>query len=424
MSARIGIELGARTVRAVRLAGWRGHAAYSVEIEWDQENPRDAVAALREHLAPASRIAVALDLPLLFVKHVKLPPLDAAEKQRVLRLEPERFFAARGEDIVAAARADDDLVFAAREAPLATWVTALEELAPVDVVEPGPAALARALTRAGVSDAAVLEDSAPDGAALVVVRGGRVSRVRRVFGGLDAAALALRDEPALPPRVYVSPWSEDRARAVASCLPGTTPEPPPAVADVAAPFLCAVGAALAIDAPRDGAGTLLPTDLLARITRRRRRDFAAATLACTAALAFAVSSVDAWRGRALDTLQSSLPGLRERAAPALALQGEIEALAREGEAIRATAAERPDPLRALAVLSSRLPRGAYVRALRSTGADWQLDGYAPNAAQLLAQLAAAPEFRDVRFLSATTRVTIGNRTYDSFALAFRIAAAP
>jgi len=422
VSARIGIELGARVVRGVRLAGWRDGPMRAVEIEWDRENPGDAVASLREHLGPGGRIAVALDLPLLFIKQVKLPPLDAMEKQRILRLEPERFFAVRGEEIVAAARADDTLVFAAREAPLVAWVTALEELGPIETIEPGPAALVRALAHAGVADAAVLWDAHP-GVGLVVVRGGRIVLARRVYGDLEAAARALQDAAPLPERFFVSPWSEERARSVASCLPGTTPEALPAVGDVAATFLSALGAALAIDGPRDGRGSLAPADLATRIAARRRRSMAIAAVACVAALVFAVASVDAWRARALDTLQRGLPTLRERAAPALALQTEIQAAAREVQAIRRVALERPDPLRVLAVLSSRLPPGAYVRTLRSSGRDWQVDGYAPNAAQLLAQLAGTSELENVHFLSATTRVTIGNQTYDSFALAFRFAAA-
>ncbi len=424
MSARIGIELGARAVRGVRLAGWRGGATQAVEIECDRGNPGAAVEALREQLGPGGRIAVAVDLPLLFIKRVPLPPLDAAEKQRILRLEPERFFAVRGEDVVAAARSDDTLVFAAREAPLQAWVTALESLGPVEAIEPGPAALVRALASAGVTDAAGLWDAHPDGVGLVVVRGGRAALVRRVYGDLSAAAHALQTVAPLPGRVFVSPWSEERARIVASSLPGTTPEPLPAIAGVAAPFLTALGAALAIDGALDQGGSLAPTELTARITTRRRRGLAIAGVACLAALVFAVGSLDAWRGRGLDAVQRGLPALRDRAAPALALQTEIQAAAREVEAIRRAALDRPDPLRVLAALSTRLPADAYFRTLRSAGRDWQVDGYAPNAAQLLTQLAATPQLADVHFLSATTRVTIGNRTYDSFALAFRFVAAP
>jgi len=42
----------------------------------------------------------------------------------------------------------------------------------------------------------------------------------------------------------------------------------------------------------------------------------------------------------------------------------------------------------------------------------------------VAQLGGVPEFRDVHFLSATNRIAVGDKTYESFALAFRHAAAP
>ena len=112
--ARLGVELGTRTIRAVRLEGWPRPRTRAVEIAWDRESPDEAVQALGQHLGAARRIAVAVDLPLLLTKRVKLPALPAAERRRILRLEPERFFAVRADEIVPAVRADEDLVFAAR----------------------------------------------------------------------------------------------------------------------------------------------------------------------------------------------------------------------------------------------------------------------------------------------------------------------
>src|SRR5436309_8088453 len=128
MMARLGVELGARALRGVQLDGWLRPRARAVEIECDPANPAEAVEALRQHLGPARRIAVALDMPLLFIKQVKLPPLSELEKRDILRLEPERFFAVRAEEMVPAVRSDDGLVFAARETPLAEWIAALQEL--------------------------------------------------------------------------------------------------------------------------------------------------------------------------------------------------------------------------------------------------------------------------------------------------------
>jgi len=424
MMARLGIELGARTLRGVRLEGWYRTRARTVEIEWDREHPAEAVAALRQHLGPAPRIALALDLPLLFTKQVKLPALEPAAKRSILRLEPERFFAVRAEDIVPAVRGEDDLVFAAREGPLAEWVAALEQLGPVDVVEPGPVALARALGRASVATAVTLLDAERDGIGVVEMCEGRVVRARRVFGGLDAVASALRDNGGTPATLYLSPWSEDRGRALGVLLPDATLRALPAVADVDGAFLPAYGAALATGAARDFARTLVPPELATRITTRRRRALALASAACAAALAFALTSVDASRVRATRELGAGLEALRQRAAPALALQNELDALDRKARAIRQIESERAAPLRVVLALSQHLPAGAYLRGLRLSGGDGQIDGYAPNASRLVAQLGGVPEFRDVHFLSATNRVAAGDKTYESFALAFRYAAAP
>src|SRR5207245_9136061 len=158
------------------------------EVADDPERPAEAVEALRQHLGPAHRIAVARDLPLLFIKQVKLPPLSETEKRNILRLEPERFCAVRAEEMVPAVRSDDGLVFAARETPLAEWIAALQELGPVDVIEPGPVALARALAHAQLTSAVVLLDGERDGVGVVEVREGRVARGRRVCGTIDDAA--------------------------------------------------------------------------------------------------------------------------------------------------------------------------------------------------------------------------------------------
>src|SRR2546426_9408292 len=108
MMARLGIELGARTLRGVRLEGWYRTRARTVEIEWDREHPAEAVAALRQHLGPAPRIALALDLPLLFIKQVKLPALEPAAKRSILRLQAQRVLALRAPGIVPAVRGQGD----------------------------------------------------------------------------------------------------------------------------------------------------------------------------------------------------------------------------------------------------------------------------------------------------------------------------
>ncbi len=395
-----------------------------VEVKCDPANPAEAVEALRQHLGPAHRIAVALDLPLLFIKQIKLPPLSELEKRNILRLEPERFFPVRAEEIVPAVRGDDNLVFAAREAPLATWVAALEELGPVDVIEPGPVALARALAHAHLTGALVLLDGEHDGVGVVEIREGRVTRARRVFGALDDAAAVVREIGGAPGPIYLTPWNEDRVRGLGALLPEAIVQPLPAATDVVGPFLPAFGAALGIGTKPNFARTLVSPELGARITARWWRQLGLAVAAGVAALVFALGSADAWRARATHGLEASLQSLQQRAAPALTLQNQLQTLDREAQAIRQSERERPDPLGVLLALSNHLPAGAYLRGIRWSGAEWQIDGYAPNASRLVAQLGAAPEFKEVRFLSATTRGALGERTYESFALAFRYAPAP
>src|ERR1700729_2850446 len=108
---RVGLQLGAQHVRAVVLAGWPRRDVQSFEVPFDPEHPEDAIASLGPMLGTPARIAVAVDLQLLRTKRVTLPALPAAERRNILQLEPERFFAVRGEDIVAAVRDEDGLVF-------------------------------------------------------------------------------------------------------------------------------------------------------------------------------------------------------------------------------------------------------------------------------------------------------------------------
>src|SRR6267378_3529039 len=414
MMARLGVELGARALRGVRLEGWFRARARVVEVECDPANPAEAVEALRQHLGPARRIALALDVPLLFMKRVKLPPLGASEKRNILRLEPERFFPVRA----------DDIVFAAKEAPLATWIAALEELGPVDVVEPGPLALARALARVQLTGAVVLLDGQADGIGVVEIREGRVTSARRVFGALDDAAAVLLENGRAAGTIYLTPWNEDRVRALGALLPEAIVQALPTVADIVGPFLPAYGAALGIGTKPNIPQTLISPELGARITARWWRQLGLAVAAGVAALVFALGSADAWRARATHGLEASLQSLQQRAAPALTLQNQLQTLDREAQAIRQSERERPDPLGVLLALSNHLPAGAYLRGIRWSGAEWQIDGYDTHASRLVAQLGAAPEFKEVRFLSATTRSALGERTYESFALAFRYAPAP
>ena len=162
MSGLIGIELDGRSLRAVRLDGRGGRRVRTLEVSWNPDDPAEGARLVREGLGRADRVRLAVRLPLLFAKRVRLPPMPPAERRKALRLEPQRYFPVRLEDLVVAVR-DDDLVFAAREEAVGGWIRALESLGPVEVVEPGPVALARALGQAGISDALVVLDDREQG---------------------------------------------------------------------------------------------------------------------------------------------------------------------------------------------------------------------------------------------------------------------
>jgi hypothetical protein len=382
MMARLGLELGARVIRGVRIDGWLKPRTRVVEIAYTKDHIDDAVQALEAHASGVRRIALAIGMPLLFTKRVKLPAVPAAERRNILLLEPERFFADRSYGVVPAVRGDTDLVFAAQDEPLALWIKALERIAPVDLVEPAPVALARALARAGIRDGIVALDEGE----VIELSDGQIVGARRVFGG--------------------------------ATLPGPTVTVP-ATGDVPAAFAAAYGAALAAEDQKDFAGTLVAPSHANAIVGRRRRELGVATVACVAALFFALASLDAWRGRAADQVDAGLAALKQRAAPALALESELEAHAQRARAIHEIEAERPARLDVLLALSRQLPAGAFVRGIRGSGSDWQLDGYAPSASSVVARLGAAPEFKNVHFLSAMDHAQVGKQTYESFALAFQ-----
>jgi hypothetical protein len=419
VSAAIGIELDGRSLRAVRLNGRGRRGVRTMEIPWNPDDPAEGVALLRDTLGRAVRVVVAVRLPLLFAKRVRLPPMPPAERRRALRLEPQRYFPVRLEDLVVAVR-DDDLVFAAREDSVGAWTRALEVLGPVDRVEPGPVALARALGKAGILDAVVTQDDRERGTGVIDLRGGGVSGVRRIYGGPADAAAALA--AGAERRRYLSPWTDDRAAAWAGSLPGVALDPLPDIGRVPEPFLTAYGAALSAGGGLDG--TLLPDEHRERIVGRRRRRLGAAVFAAAASAAFLLLSLDAWRARAADRVAADVAALEAKAEPARALQGELATLDRRALGVARAAAARPDPLEALLAVTRRLPAGAYLKSLRYAGEEWQAEGFAPRAAQVTQALGSAPELAAVRVMGATNRARTGEGTNESFALAFRLAQRP
>jgi len=422
MNARIGIDLSPGRLRAVRLDGWVRPRVSTAELDWTPATLAEAVATLRDKLGPASRVALSVDIAFLYAKYVKLPPLPAPEKRRIVTLEPERFFPVRAEDLVLSIRDEDNLVFAGRESLLAGWVAALAPLGTLDRIEPAPVALARALAGQRLDHATVLFPDHESRVGIVEMRRGQVGRVQRVGGTAAEVAAAMAEDGMSPPVVYATSLNGDGVGRLAGALRPTQVQLLPAPPGMSAAHLPAYGAALGIG--RDLGGTLLPGELAGRITRRRRVELALAVLACFAAVAFGVSSLDSARDRVLEETEKRVADLRTRTAPVLALQGRAEELARTARGIAAIERGRTDPGRVLLALSERLPRDAYLQAARGTGAEWQIDGFARDAASLVPLLEGDPRFENVRFLSATNRLPSGSGAHESFSIALHFVATP
>jgi hypothetical protein len=428
MTNALGVQLGTDRARAVLLSGWPRQRATTVDLPFDPERPHEAVAALRALVGTPRSIAVAIDLHLLRTKRVALPALSAVERRNILRLEPDRFFAVRGEELVPAICGDEGLVFAASAPALARWTEAIEQLAPVDLIEPTPVALARGLADAAIDDAVIVLDGDAAGVDVAELHGGRVTRARRLFRaalGPDSAYTADAAADAPPRTAFLDPWTEARRDALAPLVAGASLAALPTIrrapggVTIDGPFAAAYGAALGIRRPPPVAETLLGVAHAAAVRRRRIRALALAATACVAAATFALATLGDRRDRVAAQLDAATTALGGRVAPALAMQSELATLARRTAALRSVDADRPDPLRVLRGLSAALPPGAFVRQIHGVGPDWQVDGYAPSASAVLAALGAAREFHDVHFLSAMTQARVAGQTYENFSLAFR-----
>lgn len=429
MSSRIGIELGRQHLRAVRVDGWLRPTVRVAQFEWEGDGLDDAIDRVERELGGARHVTLALDMPLVFAKEIALPALPAAEKIGILALEPERYFPVRGEEMLLAARSDDHLVFAARESVVAEALAAAGRLGPVDRVEPAPHALARALDRLGVRSGTVARAGNPRGTLLVRLDRGKVAAVRWLRGGLDAAARVLDAGDSAGPVFATVENGKDAkgARAdgagagiAASAFPGAKQLPAPS--GMAESFLIAYGAALGADAPFDE--TLAPPDLERRVMGRRRRRAAAAVAMLIGAAMFAVLSAERAAERVAAALADRADSLSLVAESAFELHAEREALDRREIAVAALASGRTDPLAVLAALGQRMPADSWLRSIRAAGSEWQVDGYARDAALLVPTLEAAPEFENVRFLTATTTERVGARSHESFSIAFRLAGKP
>jgi hypothetical protein len=337
---------------------------------------------LAGRMGRVGRIALAIGLDALHVKHVDLPSAAPSVRRQMVAVEPDRFFPVHDERVVVGLTGN--VAFAMDQATLDRWLEAFESWAPVESIEASPVSLARALDGAG--DATYAIPLGDDDAGVVEIRAGALASARHVSGVTAAEA-------------------RTHARAL------------PTVNSVQPESLTAWGAALGLDGDL---GPMMVTDAHRRtILRRRTRRATSAAAACAIALGFALWAVDRSRDDVLARLTAEQSALESRAGPAAALQAQIASLQQEETVSRAVSATRTDPLRVIAALGERLPRDVTVLNARAIGDEWRVDGTAANAAAILPALDGDPRFADAHFLAATSRYREGGKTYESFSLAFR-----
>lgn len=370
MRPRIGVELLAQSIRAVRRDG------ATIELAWDHRHPAEAIAALAEWTRRPGPVAIAVGASFMEVKRVNLPPATPDARARMIALAPERYFAARtplATSFVPAA----DLAIAADSTHLSNWIQAFGTWGDVVRIEAGPQALARVST-----DGAYALDTQDDTFAVVTVAGRRVAGFRRTAAVPDDWKLA---RP-------VAPF--DVARAVLT------------------------------DATLRPFELLAPPEWTRSWLRRQRTRVATGLAAVLAGLAVLGWGADRWRERTLGALEQELSARQAEAAPVASAASRLQERLAEVETLRDFARQRPDPFGALAALSLALPDDAVVRSARVNANEWQVDGTVRDASTVVPALDRAASFANVRVLSASSQFREGNRTVESFSIAFTYHAQP
>ncbi|MFN8581018.1 MAG: PilN domain-containing protein [Gemmatimonadaceae bacterium] len=378
----VGIELTASELRAVRLRAFGRGVAAECRVPWNPAQPDAAVAEARRLLGRADRIGVAIGVSLLELKRVSLPPVPLGERERMLQLEPDRYFAVTG-DLVTALDDNSSTAFAVRRDDVMQWLTAIEAWAPIDRVEAAPLAVARVTADSGHFS---LDDAEDTG--IVELDHSRLRAVRRLAAHAD----------------------RNGAR------------PLPAIDGRASAFHAAYGVARGIDAAP--VAQLAPTTVRSNMDRRQRRRFWTTAATTAAALVFAGWSYERWQERSLDALGREAGALTATASPALQSQAQLAVQRTELNLLRAHTQSSSHPLAVLAMLSRVLPSDVTVTSVRVQGDAWQVDGTARDASQLVPILDRDGGVADVRAVAATTRFADGGRVRESFSITFRAAHAP
>jgi Tfp pilus assembly protein PilN len=389
--SRVGIELTPEVLRVVELRRFGTGIARCHEVPWDPAAPAAGVAAARAHLGAVDAIAVAVGLGLISVTRVELPPASDEARERMVALEPERFFATT-DALTTAIAPGTELAFAVPTSRLEQWLAALTTWAPVTRVDPSPVALARAMaatkgTGAGGGTRTYEVEAGRSDRGLVTLRGGGLIAARRVAPDVAEEAAPLAEREGVEPR-----------------------------------YLSALGAARGDEEVQPG--TLWSEERRRGARRAAARQTATALLAAAAGLVLAAAAFDRWRERTLIALEREAGRLAAAAAPALAAQQRLQRLTREEAIVRDVVAKRSDPAAVLAAISVALPGDAVVTTARGTGRSWQIDGTARSVAPLVPRLDQSGAFDNVRSLAASARFLDGNRSRETFSLAFDVRPRP
>ena len=381
MSGRLGLEFTPTQVRGIVATSWSDRPARTFELAWDPDRPQAVVDALRGQVASPDAIFVAIGLGFLHLSRVQLPPSGDESRERMVRLEPERFFAATAL-VRPSLAAGSDVAFAVDAAWLDDLLRALEPWAPVARVEPAPLAVVAGLP-AGTSGTWTM-DAAPDETGLLEAKLGRLTTVRRVPLAVTAPAADVLPDTGGVPGSHLGAW----------------------------------GALRRDDEPLTGSLLSEPQRVAAR--RRVARGVATAALAAVAGVTFLLVAADRSRERTLAALETEVERLTSVARPALEAQAHLALAQHEAAIVRVSLSERSDPASALAAIGDVLPRDVVILTARATGNDWQIDGTARNAAALVPLLDSRERFDNVRSLAGSSRFRDGNVTRESFSIALHV----
>ncbi|CAG4914586.1 unnamed protein product [Acidocella sp. C78] len=152
--------------------------------------------------------------------------------------------------------------------------------------------------------------------------------------------------------------------------------------------------------------------------RRQSRVPPALALLAAALAGLCLAIPPARQALALHRLATARDAIAPQVRLAEALRARLAAEDRFRAALGAEAAREGDMLRMLAALTSALPDRSYLTDLSLRDRVATLDGESPNAAGLIARLAADPHFADPAFAAPVTRSLNGNG--DVFSIRVRL----